>query len=42
MIRVFKPAPGMRVEITHPNDPSKTVVSVFEPQNGSGKSAQNG
>jgi fatty acid synthase subunit beta len=37
MMRVFKPAPGMRVEITHPNEPSKTVISVFELSNGSGK-----
>ena len=37
MRRVFAPSRGLRVEIAHPNDPSKTSISVFEPFNGSGK-----
>ena len=31
MPRLLAPAPGMEVEILHPNDPSKTVISVREP-----------
>jgi fatty acid synthase subunit beta len=30
MMRVFKPTPGMRVEIHHPHDPKKTTIHVFE------------
>ena len=37
MRRIFAPRPNMRVEIDHPNEPTKTVISVFEPYNGSGK-----
>ncbi|KIW08510.1 uncharacterized protein PV09_01404 [Verruconis gallopava] len=37
MHRVFAPCRGMKVEITHPNQPSKTTISVWEPHNGSGK-----
>jgi fatty acid synthase subunit beta, fungi type len=36
MERVFSPSPGMRVEIIKPNEPSKTVVKVFEPATGGG------
>ncbi|KAI9859104.1 MAG: beta subunit of fatty acid synthetase [Vezdaea acicularis] len=31
--RVFAPTRGMVVEITHPNEPSKTVITVKEPTN---------
>jgi fatty acid synthase subunit beta, fungi type len=34
MIRVFSPCPGMRVDIMHPNEPSKTRIEVFEPATG--------
>jgi fatty acid synthase subunit beta len=37
MRRVFAPTRGLRVEILHPNDPTKTSISVFEPFNSSGK-----
>ena len=39
MHRVFAPTPGLMVEITHPEDPSKTVITVKEPQQ-SGKFVQ--
>lgn len=39
MHRVFAPTPGMMVEITHPEDPKKTVITVKEPQQ-SGKFVQ--
>ncbi|TKA80348.1 Fatty acid synthase subunit beta [Cryomyces minteri] len=39
MRRIFAPTRGMIVEISQPNDPSKTVVSVREPSN-SGKLVQ--
>lgn len=29
--RIFAPTKGMLVEITHPNEPMKTVISVMEP-----------
>ncbi|KAL1301772.1 hypothetical protein AAFC00_005970 [Neodothiora populina] len=32
MHRIFAPTPGMMVEISHPEDPKKTVISVKEPQ----------
>ncbi|KAJ9662568.1 beta subunit of fatty acid synthetase [Coniosporium apollinis] len=31
MARIFRPTPGMSVEILHPNDPSRTVIKVREP-----------
>nr|POE78610.1 fatty acid synthase subunit beta [Quercus suber] len=35
MFRIFEPTPGMMVEITYPDDPQRTVISVKEPsQNG--------
>lgn len=34
MQRVFAPTPGMVVEISHPRDPKKTVISVKEPTHG--------
>jgi fatty acid synthase subunit beta len=37
MRRVFSPSHGMKVEITYPNQPGKTVISVWEPHNGTGK-----
>lgn len=37
--RIFAPTKGMVVEITHPNDPSKTIISVLEPSR-SGKLTQ--
>ena len=32
--RVFAPTPGMMVEITHPKEPAKTVITVKEPHHG--------
>jgi fatty acid synthase subunit beta len=32
--RIFAPTPGMMVEIAHPNEPAKTVVTVKEPYHG--------
>lgn len=32
MHRVFAPTPGMMVEISYPEDPQKTVITVKEPQ----------
>jgi len=37
--RIFAPTKGMIVEITHPKEPSKTVISVMEPSQ-SGKPTQ--
>ncbi|KAI7517640.1 beta subunit of fatty acid synthase, partial [Hortaea werneckii] len=34
MHRIFAPSPGMMVEILHPNDPKRTVVTVKEPTHG--------
>lgn len=34
MRRIFAPTPGMVVEINHPNDPKRTVISVKEPTHG--------
>ncbi|KAF1352373.1 acyl transferase domain-containing protein [Delphinella strobiligena] len=39
MHRIFAPTPGMMVEISYPEDSSKTVISVKEPQQ-SGKFVQ--
>ena len=35
MTRIFAPTPGMMVEITYPNDPKRTVITVKEPSHGS-------
>ncbi|KAK3715893.1 beta subunit of fatty acid synthetase [Vermiconidia calcicola] len=35
MHRMFAPIPGMMVEISYPNDPKRTVISVKEPAQGS-------
>ena len=35
MQRIFEPIPGMMVEISYPNDPKRTVVTVKEPLHGS-------
>ena len=35
MQRIFAPMPGMIVEIAHPNDPSRTVIAMREPSQGS-------
>ncbi|KAF2712252.1 beta subunit of fatty acid synthase [Pleomassaria siparia CBS 279.74] len=32
--RIFAPTSGMMIEITHPQDPSKTVITVKEPYHG--------
>ncbi|TLD37351.1 beta subunit of fatty acid synthase [Venturia nashicola] len=40
MRRVFAPTGGMRIEIAHPQDPAKTVITVSEPLNGTGKYVQ--
>ncbi|KAF2865921.1 acyl transferase domain-containing protein [Massariosphaeria phaeospora] len=32
--RIFAPTAGMMVEITHPNEPAKTTITVKEPHNG--------
>ena len=34
MHRIFDPTPGMMVEITYPNDPRRTVITVKEPSHG--------
>ncbi|KAF2191011.1 beta subunit of fatty acid synthase [Zopfia rhizophila CBS 207.26] len=34
MQRIFAPTLGMMVEITHPDDPAKTVITVKEPYHG--------
>ncbi|OCL04747.1 beta subunit of fatty acid synthase [Glonium stellatum] len=34
MQRIFAPTLGMMVEITHPNQPSKTVITIKEPYHG--------
>ena len=34
MNRIFSPTPGMMVEVQHPNDPKRTVVTVKEPLHG--------
>ncbi|KAF2733047.1 beta subunit of fatty acid synthase [Polyplosphaeria fusca] len=34
MHRIFAPTPGMMVEISHPNEPDKTVVTVKEAHHG--------
>ena len=34
MQRILSPTPGMMVEITYPNDPKRTVISVKEPSHG--------
>ncbi|KAK8199917.1 acyl transferase domain-containing protein [Phyllosticta capitalensis] len=34
MPRIFNPTLGMMVEITNPNDPAKTVITMKEPSNG--------
>ncbi|KAK5135240.1 hypothetical protein LTR08_005490 [Meristemomyces frigidus] len=34
MHRIFTPSPGMMVEVQHPNDPKRTVVTVKEPSHG--------
>lgn len=39
MARIFKPSPGMKVEITNPDDPKQTTISVFEP-NSAGREVQ--
>ncbi|KAF2457725.1 acyl transferase domain-containing protein [Lineolata rhizophorae] len=39
MHRVFKPNPGMMVEICHPDEPARTIISVKEPST-SGKHVQ--
>ncbi|GAB7357067.1 hypothetical protein MBLNU459_g7883t1 [Dothideomycetes sp. NU459] len=39
MHRIFTPTPGMMVEISHPEDPKRTVISVKEPSQ-SGKFSQ--
>ncbi|KAF2488037.1 acyl transferase domain-containing protein [Neohortaea acidophila] len=36
MHRIFEPTPGMMVEISYPNDPKRTLISVKEPSHGSG------
>lgn len=35
MHRIFEPIPGMMVEISYPNDPKRTIISVKEPLHGS-------
>ena len=35
MARIFEPFPGMMVEISYPNDPKRTTISVKEPLHGS-------
>ena len=35
MHRIFAPFPGMMVEISYPNDPKRTTISVKEPLHGS-------
>src|SRR5262249_25506148 len=37
MRRVFSPTRGLRVEVSYPNDSTKTSISVFELSNSSGK-----
>ena len=37
--RIFSPTPGMLVEVFHPSDPSKTIISLKEPSQ-SGKMLQ--
>ncbi|KAK4993115.1 beta subunit of fatty acid synthetase [Elasticomyces elasticus] len=34
MHRIFAPTPGMIVEISYPNDPKRTVISIREPSHG--------
>ncbi|KAK5002311.1 hypothetical protein LTR28_011585, partial [Elasticomyces elasticus] len=34
MHRIFAPTPGMMVEISYPNDPKRTVISIREPSHG--------
>ncbi|KAF1814692.1 beta subunit of fatty acid synthase [Eremomyces bilateralis CBS 781.70] len=40
MRRIFAPTKGMTVEITNPNTPATTVISIFEPYNGGSKTTQ--